>query len=147
MRSYSLNISLSLSLSLSLLSPACALPHFVHSRICRSLCVCDADKEEKEIPLPNVKSAILNKVVAYLKHHVDNPAKPIEKPLKSALMSELASEFDADFIDVDQEELFQLVLASNYLDVPGLLDLSCAKVASMIKGTISLSLFLSFSIA
>jgi S-phase kinase-associated protein 1 len=94
----------------------------------------EGDKEEKEIPLPNVKSAVLNKVVAYMKYHVDNPAKEIEKPLKSANMNEVVSQWDADFVDVDQELLFELILAANYMDIKPLLDLTCAKVASMIKG-------------
>jgi hypothetical protein len=34
---------------------------------------------------------------------------------------------------VDQELLFELILAANYMDIKPLLDLSCAKVASMIK--------------
>jgi hypothetical protein len=36
-----------------------------------------------------VKSAVLNKVVAYMKYHVDNAAKEIEKPLKSVNMNEV----------------------------------------------------------
>lgn len=94
----------------------------------------EGDKDEKEIPLPNVKSAVLTKVVAYMKYHVDNPAKEIEKPLKSANMNEVVSQWDADFVDVDQELLFELILAANYMDIKPLLDLTCAKVASMIKG-------------
>jgi len=94
----------------------------------------EGDKEENEIPLPNVKSAVLRKVVEYMKYHVDNPAREIEKPLKSANMSEVVSQWDADFVDVDQEVLFELILAANYMDVKPLLDLCCAKVASMIKG-------------
>ena len=39
-----------------------------------------------------------------------------------------------DFVDVDQEVLFELILAANYMDVKALLDLCCAKVASMMKG-------------
>jgi S-phase kinase-associated protein 1 len=70
----------------------------------------EGDKDEKEIPLPNVKTPVLNKVVAYMKYHVDNPAKEIEKPLKSANMNEVVSQWDSDFIDVDQELLFELIL-------------------------------------
>jgi len=94
----------------------------------------EGDKDEKEIPLPNVKGAVLNKVVTYMKYHTDNPAKEIEKPLKSANMNEVVSQWDADFVDVDQELLFELILAANYMDIKPLLDLTCAKVASMIKG-------------
>jgi S-phase kinase-associated protein 1 len=94
----------------------------------------EGDKEENEIPLPNVKSSVLKKVIEYMRYHVDNPAREIEKPLKSANMSEVVSQFDADFVDVDQEVLFELILAANYMDVKPLLDLCCAKVASMIKG-------------
>lgn len=89
---------------------------------------------EREIPLPNVKSEILNKIVAYLMHHADNPAQEIKKPLVSANMAEVVSPFDANFVEVPQETLFQLILAANYMDIRPLLDLTCAKVASMIKG-------------
>jgi len=94
----------------------------------------EGDKEENEIPLPNVKSSVLKKVVEYMRYHVDNPAREIEKPLKSANMAEVVSQWDADFVDVDQEVLFELILAANYMDVKALLDLCCAKVASMMKG-------------
>ena len=44
------------------------------------------------------------------------------------------AEWDATFVEVDQETLFELILAANYMDVKALLDLTCCKVASMIKG-------------
>jgi len=94
----------------------------------------EGDRESTDIPLPNVKGGVLRKVVEYLKYHVDQPAKPIDKPLKSANMAEVVSQWDADFVDVDQELLFELILAANYMDIKPLLDLTCAKVASMIKG-------------
>ena len=43
-------------------------------------------------------------------------------------------EWDAKFVDVEQELLFELILAANYMDIKPLLDLTCATVASMIKG-------------
>jgi len=95
----------------------------------------EGDKEEKTIPLPNVKATVLEKVVAYMNYHAENPAKEIEKPLKSSNMNEVVSDtWDADFVDVEQDMLFELILAANYMDIKPLLDLTCAKVASMIKG-------------
>ena len=55
----------------------------------------EGDKDENEIPLPNVKASVLRKVVEYMKYHVDNPARDIEKPLKSANMAEVVSQWDA----------------------------------------------------
>jgi len=93
------------------------------------------DAVDEEIPLPNVKSTILSKVVEYCKHHEDHPAEEIPRPLKSANLVECGvSEWDADFVDIDKEVLFELILAANYMDIKCLLDLACAKVASMIKG-------------
>lgn len=37
-------------------------------------------------------------------------------------------------MQVDQGTLFELILAANYLDIKGLLDVTCKTVANMIKG-------------
>merc|ERR1719465_331752 len=90
---------------------------------------------DEEIPLPNVKTAVLSKVLDYCKFHKDEPAAEIQKPLKSANLAECGiREWDVEFVDVEQEILFEIILAANYLDIKALLDLTCAKVASMIKG-------------
>ena len=88
---------------------------------------------EEEIPLPNVKKAILEKVVDFCLHLRDNPPPEMEKPLKSANMTEVTTTWYSDYINLDQETLFDMILAANYLDIKPLLDLSCAKVASLIK--------------
>ncbi|CEP00175.1 Skp1 family, tetramerization domain containing protein [Plasmodiophora brassicae] len=97
--------------------------------------VLESDKDQTVIPLPNVKGAILDKVVKYLRYHVGNPSKEIEKPLKSAIMREVVDDpWDAEYVDIPQDVLFELILAANYMDIKPLLDLTCAKVASMLKG-------------
>ena len=58
----------------------------------------------------------------------------IEKPLKSENMAEVVPDWDAKFVEIDQADLFELILAANYMDIKSLLDLTCAKVASLIKG-------------
>merc|ERR1711918_14692 len=42
--------------------------------------------------------------------------------------------WDKDFVKVDDETLFNLILAANYLDIKPLLDLTCKTVADEIKG-------------
>ncbi|KAJ8490569.1 hypothetical protein OPV22_012290 [Ensete ventricosum] len=42
--------------------------------------------------------------------------------------------WDADFVKVDQATLFHLVLAANYLNIKGLLELIVQTVSNMIRG-------------
>jgi S-phase kinase-associated protein 1 len=88
----------------------------------------------EEVPLMDVKSPVLAKVIEFCSHHVDNKLPEIEKPLRSANLADIVPEWDAKFVEVEQEMLFELILAANYMDIKSLLDLTCAKVASMIKG-------------
>ena len=92
-----------------------------------------------EMPLPNVKAPVLRKVIEFCEHHLEEPMTEIEKPLKSQLMADVVQKWYADFVDLEQVMLFELILAANYMDIKPLLDLTCATVASMIKGkTVSL---------
>uniref|UniRef100_A0ACD5YCS4 Uncharacterized protein n=2 Tax=Avena sativa TaxID=4498 RepID=A0ACD5YCS4_AVESA len=84
------------------------------------------------IPLPNVSSKILSKVIEYCTKHVEKAAGEAERDTKAA-ETELGT-YDADFVKVDQATLFDLILAANYLDIKELLDLTCQTVADMIKG-------------
>eukprot|EP01038_Epipyxis_sp_PR26KG_P008840 gene8840-11931_t len=105
------------------------------SELVKSMVDEELDEEEaQEIPLPNVKSSILAKVIEFAQYHKREPMNEIEKPLKSANMAEVVQEWYANFIMVEQEVLFELILAANYMDIKPLLDLTCATVASLIKG-------------
>ncbi|KAG6970623.1 hypothetical protein JG688_00004780 [Phytophthora aleatoria] len=108
----------------------------VMSQLVQTLVADEQEGDEvQEIPLPNVKAHVLAKVVEFCQHHKDSPMAEIQKPLKSNVLSESVDQWDAKFVDVaDQELLFELILAANYMDIKSLLDLSCAKVACMIKG-------------
>ncbi|QCD82096.1 SKP1-like protein 1A [Vigna unguiculata] len=86
------------------------------------------DCADSGIPLPNVTSKILAKVIEYCKKHVEATSAD-EKPTEDELKA-----WDADFVKVDQATLFDLILAANYLNIKNLLDLTCQTVADMIKG-------------
>lgn len=93
----------------------------------------DDSGTDDEIPLPNVKKPILERVIVFCEHLKNNQPPEIEKPLRSTDMSVVVGQWHADYINLEQEELFELIMASNYLDIKPLLELACAKVASMIK--------------
>ncbi|KAL1566402.1 SKP1-like protein 11 [Salvia divinorum] len=77
------------------------------------------------IPLPNVDSATLVKVLEYCTAHA---AADVD-----------SSKFDSDYKksledDRVQDMLFDVILAANYLDITKLLELTCKLVAEMMKG-------------
>ncbi|XP_010550803.1 PREDICTED: SKP1-like protein 1B [Tarenaya hassleriana] len=90
------------------------------------------DCADNGIPLPNVTSKILSKVIEYCKKHVDASVKT-ETATTYSTDDDLKN-WDAEFVKVDQATLFDLILAANYLNIKGLLDLTCQTVADMIKG-------------
>jgi len=88
--------------------------------------------DDEIIPLPNVNSAILKKVIQWATYHKDDPPAPEDDENREKNLE--ISTWDQDFLKVDQGTLFELILAANYLDIKGLLDVTCKAVASMIKG-------------
>ncbi|CAD6252265.1 unnamed protein product [Miscanthus lutarioriparius] len=95
------------------------------------------DCADNGIPLPNVNSKILSKVIEYCNKHVHAAAKPADAADANTAAGgggEDLKNWDAEFVKVDQATLFDLILAANYLNIKGLLDLTCQTVADMIKG-------------
>ena len=98
----------------------------------------DHDPDAPDVPIPSVTGPILKLVVDYMKHYKGTEPKLIPKPLRSKNMKDVVEDqWDAEFIDTigdDRQQLYDLVMAANYMDIPSLLHLGCAKVASLIKG-------------
>ena len=81
------------------------------------------DCADNAIPLTNLTASVLSKVLEYCKKHVVD--KDDDGTVKSC---------NAEFNKVDlQHVLLDLVLAANYLDIKGLLDLTCQAAADKIK--------------
>lgn len=94
----------------------------------------ETDKDATEVHLQHVETHVLQKVIDYLKNHLNNPAKPIPKPLTSNNLRDFVDDWDAKFTDTDQDTMFKVLLAANYMDIQPLLLLQCAKVASLMRG-------------
>ena len=75
----------------------------------------DKSGDKEEIPLPRVKKAVLEKVIEYCTHAKDNPLPDIEKPLRSTIMTDVTTSWYAEYVNIDQEILFELILAADTL--------------------------------
>ncbi|EDV46760.1 S-phase kinase-associated protein 1 [Drosophila erecta] len=89
--------------------------------------------EDDIVPLPNVGSFILDKILAWAHHHKDDP-QLTSNDEESQGCSDDISPWDANFMNVDRGTLFELILAANYLEITDLMDLSSKTVANMIRG-------------
>ena len=95
----------------------------------------DAPEDEaQEIPLQSVKTATLAKVIEFCNHYIEEPMKEISTPIKSNDMAKIVEEWYASFVNIEKVDLYDLILAANYMDIKPLLDLSCCTIAAMIKG-------------
>jgi len=86
------------------------------------------------IPVPNVNEAVLKKVMEWCEHHKNDPQSTSDDDSDSRKKSTDIEEWDQKYMQVDQEMLFEIILAANYLDIKALLDVGCKTVANMIKG-------------
>ncbi|XP_058216321.1 uncharacterized protein LOC131327269 [Rhododendron vialii] len=90
---------------------------------------------DNTIPLPNVNSKILAKVIEYCRKHVEASGSSNANDLgKDAADDEALKKWDKEFVNVDQGVLFDLILAAEYLNIKSLQDLTCQTVADMIEG-------------
>ncbi|KFY32035.1 hypothetical protein V493_00573 [Pseudogymnoascus sp. VKM F-4281 (FW-2241)] len=87
-----------------------------------------------EVPIPNVNESVLKKVIEWCEHHKDDPPASADDDSDTRKKTTDIEEWDQKFMQVDQEMLFEIILASNYLDIKPLLDVGCKTVANMIKG-------------
>jgi len=92
------------------------------------------DIADQAIPIPNVNEAVLRKVIEWCDHHKNDPTPVADEDSDSRKKSTDIEEWDQKFMQVDQEMLFEIILAANYLDIKPLLDVGCKTVANMIKG-------------
>ncbi|XP_004306259.1 PREDICTED: SKP1-like protein 1A [Fragaria vesca subsp. vesca] len=95
------------------------------------------DCAEGGIPLPNVTGKILAKVIEYCKKHIRAVAKDSSSFGLSSNEDDALKTWDGEFVkelEADQNVLFDMILAANYLNIKGLLDVTCTHVAGMMRG-------------
>ena len=88
------------------------------------------DGDDEVIPLPNVSSDILKKIIQWTEHHKNDPE---DDDNQDKVPVEIPS-WDSNFLNTSVQTLVDLNMAANYLDIKGLLALTVRNFANMISG-------------
>lgn len=88
------------------------------------------------INISNIKKDTMRKVIEFCEYYKSKKLQTIQKPLQSAdLSSAITEEWYVKFIDLEKvDDIIDIVIAANFLDIDPLTELSCAKLASLMKG-------------
>ena len=101
----------------------------------------DRDAKRIELTLPaNVTKPVetMQWIIDYIMYHdEDHQPSTITKPLVSDnLLESGVSAWDNEFIAKTDEEIVNLSLSANYLNIPSLLGLCCAKIGAIMKSIV-----------
>jgi S-phase kinase-associated protein 1 len=98
----------------------------------------------EELPLPEIRSDIFTKVSEFCQKWIETQGetaeawKSVEEDEKKKIGEDwrqgAGKEFYETFFQLENDVLFDIILAANYLDCYPLLDSGCQRVADMIKG-------------
>lgn len=95
----------------------------------------DDSNHKEPIQLSEIKSDILQKVIEYLTYYKKKTPREIPKPMPSSDLCDFLDDWDVQFINsVNLDSVFDLINAANFMDIPSLIDLGCAKIGSLMKG-------------
>ena len=102
---------------------------------------------EVSFPMDELEEKIGEKIKEYLTHFNGVAPPEIEKPLTQNEMKNITDDWSAGFIDkLSMDELVNLTVAANFMGINSLLDLCCAKIASMCKDKSEDEIFKNFGI-
>lgn len=92
--------------------------------------------EEEEIPLYNVSQKEFSKILEFTRHYRQEPMTAIMKPILDPKLGVQAWywEYVSSFPQEGETSIYDILMASTYLDIEPLQELICAYIASLLKG-------------
>ena len=96
--------------------------------------LCSSADIPVKMELTNFSKSTLEKVREFCEHYRHSVPQIIQKPLKSwDLFESGIDSWDAEFIDINSlESLVDLIVCADFLEIHELVQLGCAKIASII---------------
>lgn len=98
----------------------------------------DDDSVERKIPIPTIPTLLFEKILEYLVLHQNNPAPKIVKPIIGDNLNAVVNDSDQGFINNlplnGDANVFDILEAANFLEIPPLVDLCLTKIAIAVRG-------------
>ncbi|KAK1320624.1 SKP1-like protein 9 [Acorus calamus] len=93
----------------------------------------DGGGSDESVPIMNVNAKYLKKVMDYCDKHVATAAAAVTDGDDQKAVEEL-KKWEKKYISVSTNDLFCIIMAANYLNIKGLVDLATQQIANLIKG-------------
>lgn len=114
-----------------------SINHLNESVLIKSM-IDEDSSDEHSIPVPKVTSKVMKIIIEFLEYNSTHKLKNIPKPIPpntKKLESIVKQKWYVEFMNrFEIEEIYELVHASNYLDIKPLLNLCCAYIAITLLG-------------
>ncbi len=90
---------------------------------------------ENSIPIPGVDGAILAKIYTFCDYIHTNPTEleNLQIWLDDKTFTVPLSQWFNEYLNVDQQTMFEVILGANFLDIQPLLNMQCKNVANIIR--------------
>jgi len=93
--------------------------------------------EEDEFKIPQIKGEVMQLIIEWLEKHKNEEPKLPPQPMRNYDLAEVVGKWEDDFMNKvynkSYDSLFEFLNATNFLDIPPLLELGAAKTACLIK--------------
>ena len=84
------------------------------------------DTDDSLIPVPNIAGAIMPKIIQWCEYQYDATEQNVSK--------EDIEEWAKEYVSVDKEELYRLIIGADFLGIQSLIDITGQTIADMING-------------
>ncbi|XP_041451487.1 S-phase kinase-associated protein 1-like [Drosophila obscura] len=88
---------------------------------------CSDDKSDEIIAIDNVRSNILDMVLTWIEHHLNDDMETLVKHTNFTI-----PEWDKTFLEIPKTDLADLIIACNFLNIQPLYLIACKTLAKMI---------------
>jgi len=97
--------------------------------------IVEEEMTDEVIPLHQISSNMLSKMLEFAQHHSYLPPEPPKKPVPVNFVGAVEDPWDENWVkSLSEDQLIEMIKAANFLDFKSVFDLCACYTASLFKG-------------